>query len=186
MTVSLCQPRDYPFLAGCLGRSRAPPRQRSGQGPYIFFQVSDLYPQYPRFPQNVFLHRQRTAWACELQGVGKIISARTRKPATAILARGFFLAVHVFPPERPRPVLLLPLHGRQEHGRGEYRASELVLPAPVPILHIQACLRCTGRIWAVLGEFWRVWDNRALFLPNLALVKIWGRTRSPGKRPLNF
>ena len=62
----------------------------------------------------------------------------------------------------------------------------LSLPAPVPILHIQACLRCTGRIWAVLGEFWRVWDNRALFLPNLALVKIWGRTRSPDKRPLNF
>lgn len=155
MTVPLCQPRDYPFLAGCLGRSRAPPRQRSGQGPYIFFQVSDLYPQYPRFPQNVFLHRQRTAWACELQGVGKIISARTRKPATAILARGFFLAVHVFPPERPRPVLLLPLHGRQEHGRGEYRASELVLPAPVPHPALTGLLALYG---ADMGRIWRIWE----------------------------
>ena len=34
-----------------------------------------------------------------------------------------FLAVHVFPPERPRPVLLLPLHGRQEHRRGPYWPS---------------------------------------------------------------
>lgn len=83
-------------------------------------------------------------------------------------------------------VPLFPCRHREALACGAYQSSGALVAGPCFIVHLQACLRCTGRIWAVLGEFWRVWDNRALFLPNLAPVKIWGRTRSPGKRPPNF
>lgn len=65
---------------------------------------------------------------------------------------------------------------------GAYQSSGAHVVGPCFIVHLQACLRCTWRIWAVLGEFWRVWGKQGTFFTEFSAGKNLGPHSVTGQK----
>ena len=155
-----------------------------GKGKACLHSLTSKFPIYTfDFPtcqacQRANINKSNDLTCFQLQFPG------TYQRATRANIHDFSMLVRASPVRGTRATLFLPAKGSPD-----LRRISVFWGSRCRALLHRALTGLSALYGANLGRIGRIWEplgNRALFSPNLALVKIWGRTRSPDKRPLNF